>query len=71
MKKVIYSLLTAALFCFSSCSDWLDVAPSTEKDRDDLIDTENGFKQMLYGTYINMISPSSQTEKAIFLKQKH
>lgn len=58
MKKVIYSLLTAALFCFSSCSDWLDVAPSTEKDRDDLIDTENGFKQMLYGTYINMISPS-------------
>lgn len=58
MKKVIYSLLTATLLVFSACSDWLDVAPSTEKDRDDLIETEDGFKQMLYGTYINMINPS-------------
>lgn len=58
MKKVIYSLLAASLIGFSACSEWLDVAPSTEKDRDDLIETEDGFKQMLYGTYINMINPS-------------
>lgn len=39
----------------SSCSDWLDVQPSTQKDREDLIKTDDGYKQMLYGTYINLV----------------
>lgn len=58
MKKIIYLFILSVSFSFSSCSEWLDVSPSTEKDRADLIETENGFKEMLYGCYINMASAS-------------
>lgn len=40
----------------SSCGDWLDVQPSSQKDREDLVKTADGYKQMLYGTYINLVS---------------
>lgn len=40
----------------TACSDWLDVQPTTEKDRDDLVEKADGYKQMLYGTYINLTS---------------
>jgi len=52
MKKFIYIILIS--IGLTSCSDWLNVSPSTEKDREDLITTEAGFKEMLYGCYINM-----------------
>ena len=42
----------------SSCSDWLDVQPSTEKDRAELIEKADGYMKMLYGTYINLTSTS-------------
>nr|WP_320058528.1 RagB/SusD family nutrient uptake outer membrane protein [uncultured Bacteroides sp.] len=58
MKKIIYLFILSVSFSFSACSEWLDVSPSTEKDRADLIETENGFKEMLYGCYINMASAS-------------
>lgn len=58
MKKIklIISLIVAMFL--TSCSDWLDVQPETEKDRTELISSANGFKQMVYGTYINMTSTS-------------
>ena len=56
MKKFIYIILIS--IGLTSCSDWLNVSPSTEKDREDLITTEAGFKEMLYGCYINMADAS-------------
>lgn len=57
MKRIhqYITILSAALL-LSACSDWLDVQPSTEKDRADLIETADGYKKMLYGTYINLTS---------------
>ncbi len=58
MKLRKYIILGIAAFSLSSCSEWLDVQPTTEKDRDDLVGTAEGYKQMLYGTYINLTSTS-------------
>ena len=49
-----YTIVLAAAVLLASCSDWLDVQPSTEKDRADLIESADGYKKMLYGTYINL-----------------
>lgn len=57
MKRLnLYTILLSAVVLLSGCSDWLDVQPSTEKDRQDLIKTADGYKKMLYGTYINLTS---------------
>jgi len=56
MKKITNILILFATLSLTACSDWLDVSPSTEKDREDLINSETGFKSMLYGCYINMQS---------------
>jgi hypothetical protein len=56
MKKITYIFILFATLGLTACSDWLDVTPSTEKDRADLITSETGFKEMLYGCYINMQS---------------
>lgn len=59
MKRIhIYITILSATLLFSSCSDWLDVQPSTDKDRAELIESADGYKKMLYGTYINLTSTS-------------
>ncbi len=55
MKLKTFILSAIACVSMSSCSDWLDVQPSTQKDREDLIKTDDGYKQMLYGAYINLV----------------
>ena len=51
MKTTKYIFLALAVLLTSSCSDWLDVQPTTEKDREDLVTSAEGYKEMLYGTY--------------------
>ena len=59
MKKIlIYITILSASLLLNSCSDWLDVQPSTDKDRADLVESADGYMKMLYGTYINLTSPS-------------
>ena len=63
MKKNIYRLrvvcaVMLALFCTTSCNDWLEVKPKTEEEADKLFSTLDGFKSALAGVYIGM----SQTE---------
>ena len=53
-----YITILSAVLLLNSCSDWLDVQPSTDKDRADLIETADGYKKMLYGTYINLANTS-------------
>ncbi len=54
--KLNILLLSSVVLLASSCNDWLDVQPTTEKDREDLVTSADGYKQMLYGTYINLVS---------------
>ena len=57
MKRIhLYMTILSATLMLNSCSDWLDVQPSTEKDRADLIESADGYMKMLYGTYINLAS---------------
>lgn len=56
MKKILSILVatTVGLFAFSSCTDWLDVAPKTDVPADELFETENGYLSALAGLYIAM-----------------
>lgn len=56
MKK-IYILILAAFACVS-CNDWLDVQPSTQIEKEKAIESTQGFRDILIGTYIRMKSPS-------------
>ena len=54
MKKILYSVLILLGMGLSSCNDWLDVAPETEKDKEDIFSKEEGYKQVLTGAYIRL-----------------
>ena len=54
-KIFLLFILITTLF---SCKKWLDVKPDTEKDRDELITSSAGFKQMLFGVYSGMVDNS-------------
>lgn len=56
MKK-IYLLLVAVVFCLS-CNDWLDVQPSTQIEKEKAIESTQGFRDILIGSYIRMKSSS-------------
>lgn len=47
----------ATLSILASCNDWLDVAPSTETDRESLFSTEKGFSEAMKGIYTQMGAP--------------
>src|SRR5687768_13925688 len=49
MKK--YLLTAIAICALSSCSDYLDVRPASQIDRDLLFETEEGFLEALNGIY--------------------
>lgn len=52
-NKLIIALSFLAL-TLTSCSDWLDVSPRSSIDGDNLLTTENGYKQALTGVYTLM-----------------
>ena len=55
MKK-IYAIGIAFLSLFSfSCSEWMDIRPSTEVEADLMFTNEDGFKSALTGVYARMI----------------
>ena len=48
-------ILVSGILCLS-CNDWLDVSPSTEKDKEDILSNQAGFRSALIGAYIRMKS---------------
>lgn len=57
MKKIFFTL-TALSLTFFSCNDWLDLDPALEIKGDQMYQTEQGFKDVLTGVYIQMARPS-------------
>ena len=68
MKKILYILIAAltATTSFTSCSDWLDVAPKTDVPAQELFETENGFMSSLAGLYITMTNESTYGKNLSF-----
>ena len=60
MKKFIYifMLLLGGMLSTTACSDFLDVAPETEKEKEEMLSKESGYKNVLIGAYIRMKSTS-------------
>ena len=64
MKRTTYLLI--ALFCFTSCENWLDVMPNTDVPAKELFTTENGFTSALAGLYITMTDESTYGKNLSF-----
>lgn len=54
MKRISIIIIAVVGFTFASCNDWLDVNPTTELDRSELFQSENGYSEALTGVYSNM-----------------
>ncbi len=68
MKKIIYTLLSmfALLFTATSCDDFLDITPDGQAKRDELLKTQQGIEDALYGVYSQMRSPSLYGQELYF-----
>ncbi|MCD8318172.1 MAG: hypothetical protein LUC45_04660, partial [Paraprevotella sp.] len=57
MKIVKYIILSFfVLFMAVGCSNWLEVKPYDQMAEDDLLSSEEGFKKLLNGVYIDLNS---------------
>lgn len=55
MKKLRYIILSLlGLFMTAGCNDWLEVQPYDQMAEDDLLSTEDGFKKLLNGIYVDL-----------------
>lgn len=54
MKKLLYYFVIIICFISTSCSDWLDVQPKTMILRENMFETEAGYKKALTGVYIKL-----------------
>ncbi|MDD5894991.1 MAG: hypothetical protein PUC79_01675, partial [Prevotellaceae bacterium] len=56
MKITRYITFAFATCLMASCNDWLDVNPSTEVDKSQIMSSEAGFADAVSGVYVNMTS---------------
>lgn len=57
MKKIIFAItLLASNLLYMGCNDWLDVKPQSQVAKDELFETQRGFRSALTGAYIRMKS---------------
>lgn len=54
MKKIYITTLIACSLTLFSCGEWLNVKPQTEIAKDDMFNTQNGFRDALMGAYIRL-----------------
>ena len=55
---IIFSLVMAAAVLLSSCKKWVDVEAPLQVDQNQLFSTEQGFRDVLNGVYLQMGSRS-------------
>jgi hypothetical protein len=55
----IFFVLLATALSLGSCKKWVDVKPPLQVDQDELFSTEEGFKDVLNGVYLQMGSRST------------
>jgi hypothetical protein len=57
MKK-LYLIIIASAIALTSCNKWLDIQPELEMRKNVIFEKEQGFKDVLIGSYIRMGTPS-------------
>lgn len=57
MKKIYIIVLISCSLSLFSCGEWLNVKPETEIAKDDMFNTQNGFRDALIGAYIRLTEP--------------
>lgn len=56
MKRIITTIILASTLFFAGCNKWLDVKPEAETTKNELFQTQKGFRDALTGAYIHMKS---------------
>ena len=54
MKKIYTILLLSSCLIATSCSDWLNVAPSNQVNEDELFSNGEGYRSALNGVYLSL-----------------
>ena len=62
MKKNIFLLIVSAVLA-SGCNKWLDVKPKTQVEESQLLSSESGFEDAMYGVYSTMANGSLYGDK--------
>ena len=66
MKYIILCLCAAMGLTFTSCSDFLDITPEGQVNRDQQLSTEEGIEDALYGAYSQLRSLSLYGQELSF-----
>lgn len=66
MKRIFLTIGIFGLWCFASCSDWLDVQPNSQIRDTELFTSESGFKEALAGAYTILTSESLYAKEMLF-----
>ena len=70
MKKMkifnLFLALSVAAIVLPSCENWLDIKPKTQVGADDMFQTEDGFRDVLTGAYIQMTADSMYGRQLTF-----
>lgn len=56
MKKILFPLLISGALVSTGCNKWLDVKPEGQSTKDDMFQTQKGFRDALTGAYLNLKS---------------
>lgn len=65
-SKYLILILTPLLFTQLACKKWLDVKPKSQIESDVLYQRESGYKDVLYGAYVNMASTAMYGREMTF-----
>ena len=56
MNKITFTLLISGALVFTGCKKWLDVKPQGQTTKDEIFQTQKGFRDALTGAYIDLKS---------------
>ncbi|MBO9562849.1 MAG: RagB/SusD family nutrient uptake outer membrane protein [Niastella sp.] len=56
MKKILFPLLISGALVVTGCNKWLDVKPEGQTTKDEMFQTQKGFRDALTGAYLNLKS---------------
>lgn len=57
-KSILYSFLLSAALGLNACTNWLDVTPNAQINKETMYETPQGFRDNLFGIYLSMTSSS-------------
>src|SRR5438309_190015 len=56
MNKITFTILVSGALVFTGCKKWLDVKPQGQTTKDEIFQTQKGFRDALTGAYLDLKS---------------